>query len=163
MTIRPAAQLWGVTHMSGGKVSIVRAGEAQALSVLGSEIRFLCRADDTGKAFSLMDNRVPAGAGAPPHHHPWDEAYYLVSGDVEFQIGGETVRVGGGDFVYVPGGTVHSFTGVSAQPARMLIFDAPAHAEPFFEELGHEVRKIPEDLPKAAAIGNRHQVTFVAP
>lgn len=161
MTERPLPQLFGGMVMSKGQVSIVRAGEGEALSVLGNEIRFLCGAEQTGKVWSLMETLIPRGAGAPPHHHPWDEAYYLLSGELDFQIGCETMRVGGGDFIYAPGGTPHAFFGVSDEPARMLIFDAPAHAETFFKDLGREVRKIPDDLPKLAALGGRHGVTFV--
>ena len=141
---------------------IVRDGEGEALSVLGVNVRFLCRAEDTRRAWSLMENVIPRDAGPPAHFHAWDEAYYLISGEVEFEIEGERKRVRGGDFVYAPGGTVHAFRGVSDEPARMLIFDAPAHAEAFFKEIDREVREMPTDLPKIPAIGDRHGVNFLA-
>lgn len=56
-------------------------------------------------------------AGPPPHFHPWGEACYLISGEVEFQVDDETLRVSGGDFVYAPANTVHAFQGVSKMPA----------------------------------------------
>jgi mannose-6-phosphate isomerase-like protein (cupin superfamily) len=99
--------------------------------------------------------------GPTPHHHPWDEAYYVLAGELDFQVGDRQRRVGAGDFVYAPGGTVHAFFGASEEPARLLIFDAPAHAEMFFKELEREVRQLPDDLRKMPAIGARHQVTFL--
>lgn len=144
-------------------VSIVRHGDGEVLQVLGVAVRFLCRAQDTRRAWSLMENVIPKDAGPPPHDHPWDEAYFVTAGEVEFQIGERCERVRAGDFVYAPGGTLHAFHGVSETPAHMLIFDAPAHAEAFFKEIDREVTDLPRDLPKVREIGTRHQIRFAAP
>jgi len=128
--------------------------------VLGVALRFLCRSEDTSGAWSVMENVIPERAGPPPHHHPWDEAYYVVSGEVEFVIGERRARVGAGDFVYAPAGATHAFHGVSKEPARMLIFDAPAHAESFFKDMNREVVEFPRDLAKVPQIGERHGVVF---
>jgi quercetin dioxygenase-like cupin family protein len=141
-------------------VTIVRQGAGETLNVLGVALRFLCRAEDTRQAWSLMENVIPLNAGPPPHHHPWDEAYFVTSGEVEFQIGDRRERIGAGDFVYAPGGTLHAFHGVSQTPARMLIFDAPAHAEAFFKEVDREVTEVPRDLQKLPQIGARHGLHF---
>jgi quercetin dioxygenase-like cupin family protein len=142
---------------------IVKKGEAEALSVLGVEVRFLCRAENTGKAFSLMENVIPKDAGPPPHFHAWDEAYYVTSGAVEFEIAGQRQLVCAGDFVYAPSGTTHGFRGVSDQPAHMLILDAPAHAEGFFKEVDREVRPGPQNLSKVPEIGAKHGINFLVP
>lgn len=144
-------------------VSIIRQGEGETLNILGVTVRFICRAEDTGHVWSLMENEIPQNAGPPPHEHPWDEAYFVTAGEVEFQIGERRERVRTGDFVYAPGGTVHAFHGVSATPARMLIFDAPAHAETFFKDIDREVTAMPRDLAKLPEIGARHGLRFVAP
>ena len=144
-------------------VSIVRQGDGETLNVLGVAVRFLCRAEDTHRAWSLMENVIPLNAGPPPHHHPWDEAYFVMSGEVEFQIGERSERACAGDFVYAPAGTVHAFHGVSPAPAHMLIFDAPAHAEAFFKEVHREVTETPRDLPKLPEIGARHGLCFAPP
>jgi len=135
---------------------IVRHNEGETLNILGVSVRFLCRAEDTHQAWSLMENVIPTDAGPPPHSHPWDEGYFVTAGEVEFQIGDQLERVRAGDFVYAPGGTVHAFRGVSKTPAHMLIFDAPAHMEGFFKEVDREVTKLPADLAKLPEIGTRH-------
>ncbi|MGJ0505546.1 MAG: cupin domain-containing protein [Methylocystis sp.] len=139
---------------------IVRQGAGEILNVLGVALRFLCRAEDTRGAWSLMENVIPENAGPPPHHHPWDEAYYVISGEVEFEIDGRRECVGAGDFVYAPAGATHAFHGVSKDPARMLIFDAPAHAETFFKDVDREVSELPRDLEKLPQIGKRHGLVF---
>ena len=133
------------------------------LQVLGTEVRFLCRANDTAERFSMMEVMLPLGAGPPPHHHDWDEAYYIADGAVRFQIGDAVHQVKAGDFVYAPAGTVHAFQGLSETPARVLILDAPAHAAGFFIEVDREVRQMPQDAAKVPAIGLRHGVIFLPP
>ena len=141
----------------------VRRGEGEKLKVLGTEVSFLCPAERTGQAWSLMHVVLPMDAGPPPHEHPWDEAYYVLEGEVNFSVGGREQRVQAGDFIYAPGGTVHGFKGASSSPARVLIFDAPAHSEAFFRDVDREVRELPHDLPKVPAIGARHQLRFLPP
>lgn len=58
------------------------------------------------------------------------------------------------------GGTVHGFKGASTEPARLLVFDAPAHAESFFREVDRQV-KVPADMAKVPGIGREHQIEFL--
>lgn len=111
---------------------IVKQGEGETLRVLGAQVRFLCSADTTDRAWSLMEVVLPKDAGPSLHYHPWDEAYYVVDGVVRFSVGEREELAKAGDFIYAPGGTRHAFRGDSESPARVLIFDAPAHAESFF-------------------------------
>lgn len=136
--------------------------QSEALNVMGADVVFLCPADKTERAWSLMEVVLPMHAGPPPHHHPWDEAYYVVDGEVRFSLAGQDRHVRAGDFLYAPGGTLHGFQGASEHPARMLIFDAPAHTEAFFREVDSEVRR-PEDMHKVPGIGARHQIHFLRP
>jgi quercetin dioxygenase-like cupin family protein len=143
-------------------VRVVRGGEAPSLSVLGAEVSFLCEADHTGRAWSLMQVVAPQDAGPPPHDHDWDEAYFITAGEFEFEVDGSPLRVQAGDFVYVPAGVLHGFRGLSAEGSRMLIFDAPAHAGSFFKDVDREVRGV-QDLPKVPAIGLRNGIRFAPP
>lgn len=142
---------------------VVKQGQAEELNVMGAAVRFLCGADKTERAWSLMEVELPENAGPPPHHHPWDEAYYVVEGVVRFHLDGREQTFKAGDFVYAPGGTVHGFQGASKQHARVIIFDAPAHTEAFFREVDREVKEMPRDLAKVPAIGERHEIHFRAP
>jgi quercetin dioxygenase-like cupin family protein len=139
----------------------VKAGERPALNVLGMPLTMLCEARETGGSWSLFEEEVPLGMGPPAHRHDWDEAYYILDGEVDFQVDGRAVKSGRGDFNYLPRGTVHGFQGASATPARVLIFAAPAHGSEFFEELSREVRSVPNDLAKIPGIGQRHGIEFM--
>ena len=140
---------------------IVKAREGKTLKVLGMPLRFLCDGEVAEGEWSLMEEDIPLGLGAPPHRHDWDEAYYVIEGALDFEIDGKPVRIGPGDFAYLPRNTVHGFKGASPSPARVLIFAVPAHSSAFFEDVNREVRTLPDDLAKVPAIGLRHGIEFM--
>jgi quercetin dioxygenase-like cupin family protein len=141
---------------------IVKSQDVQPLHVLGTQVRFLCEGHSTRNAWSLMEVTLPQDAGPPPHTHEWDEAYFITDGDVAFCVGEQRFTATAGDFVYTPGGVAHGFRGASARPARVLIFDAPAHAGTFFKRVDREV-KDPRDLPKVLDIGESTGIRFLQP
>jgi len=141
----------------------VKAGQRPPINVLGMPLTILCEARETGGAWSLFEEEVPLGMGPPAHRHDWDEAYYVLDGEVDFEIDGEPVKTRAGDFNYLPRNTVHGFKGASQSPARVLIFAAPAHGSEFFMEINRDVRDIPADLGKIPDIGKRHGIEFMPP
>jgi quercetin dioxygenase-like cupin family protein len=143
--------------------TIVKAGEREPLNVLGMPLTMLCEARETKGNWSLFEEEVPLGMGPPAHRHDWDEAYYILDGEVDFTIDGNSVRSCRGDFNYLPRGTVHGFKGASETPARVLIFASPAHGSEFFHEISEEVSTMPDDLAKIPAIGRRHGIEFMPP
>src|SRR5437868_3749053 len=66
---------------------VMKRGQAEELRVTGAGLRFLCTGDKTDKAWSLMEAELAKHSGPPPHHHPWDEAYYVIEGEVRFSLG----------------------------------------------------------------------------
>jgi quercetin dioxygenase-like cupin family protein len=143
------------------RATTVKAGERNPLNILGMPLRMLCESSETGGAWSLFEEEIPQGMGPPPHRHDWDEAYYILDGEIDFEIDGEPLKSGAGDFNYLPRNTVHSFKGASPTPSHVLIFAAPAHGSEFFLELNSEVRSIPDDLVKIPQIGLRHGIEFM--
>ena len=149
--------------MIDAPVPVVNRGEGEVLNVIGTTVRFVCSAEQTGNAWSAMETVLPEGAGPPLHHHPWDEAYFVVEGDVEFQLGDRIERVTQGNFVYTPAGLAHCFHGISKKPARMIIFDAPAFIEAYFKEVDREVTQLPRDFSKVPEIASRHRMQVLHP
>ena len=80
---------------------------------------------------------VPPGGGPPPHvHSREEEGFYILEGEITFQIGDERVVAKAGVFANMPVGTPHSFKNESSKPAKMLISVAPAGLEELFFEFG---------------------------
>ena len=46
------------------------------------------------------------GSGPPPHYHPWDESFYVVSGEIAFGIEDYESVAPAGTLVHLPAGTV---------------------------------------------------------
>jgi quercetin dioxygenase-like cupin family protein len=63
------------------------------------------------------------GGGVAPHvHREHADAFYVLEGEMDFHLAGETVRASAGWFVLSPPGVVHGF---GPGTARMLNFHAP--------------------------------------
>jgi quercetin dioxygenase-like cupin family protein len=61
-----------------------------------------------------------------PHVHQHTEAFYVLEGELAFEVGAEreTITIGAGGFVAAPPGVAHSFRTAGDHPARWLIIHA---------------------------------------
>jgi len=96
----------------------------------------------TGGAYTLFEVATQPGSGPPPHvHHREDESFYVLEGEFEFLIGGETLRVGAGSLLYFPKGTLHAHRVLGEAVGRMLVTQTPGGLyERFFEEVGRPAK-----------------------
>ena len=61
-----------------------------------------------------------------PHvHREHTDAFYILAGELTFEIGGATTTVGPGGFVAVPPNVVHSFGNAGPGPAQWLTIHTP--------------------------------------
>lgn len=124
-----------VTNQLNGIV--LQSGQGKSYWVLGDRYTFKTVSQDTNGAYSLMEMIVYPQTGSPPHiHSREDESFLVQSGEIQFQIDGETVVATPGTFIYSPRGQTHLFTNTSDQPATMLCWVTPAGLEQFFMEIG---------------------------
>lgn len=69
----------------------------------------------------------PGFEGPDPHHHTDHiDSFYVLEGEPEFLMDGETVRLGAGSFVAAPLGVEHAFSNPGPDPARVLNVHAPS-------------------------------------
>jgi mannose-6-phosphate isomerase-like protein (cupin superfamily) len=66
---------------------------------------------------------VDAGVAVHAHHHPEEEVWHVVAGEVEFTLGDETRQIGAGEAVAIPSGLLHSARAVTA--FRAIVVDFP--------------------------------------
>src|SRR5215472_7973723 len=78
------------------------------LNVLGMSLTVLASNTAT-QSYEITRGQAGRGMGPPPHSHNWDEAFYVLAGEVEFTCSGKTVVCPPGTLVHIPAGTVHSF------------------------------------------------------
>ncbi len=77
---------------------------------------------------SLVD--FEAGSVVPEHSHPHEQMGMMISGRLEFTIGGETQVLGPGDIWRIPGHVVH----------RVRALDGPAVALDVFHPVRDDYR-----------------------
>ena len=77
-----------------------------------------------------MQLRWYAPKGSDPQTpHDQDEVYVVVTGTGWFTAGGQRVKFGPGDALFVPANTVHRFEEFSADFATWVIFYGPSGGE----------------------------------
>ena len=92
-------------------------------------------ADSDGRV-AVMDNRIGPGSPRPPlHHHAFDEAFFVLEGELTFQLGGERLVRSAGELAFARGGVHHTFANLSDAEARTLIVCTPAGFERYFQRL----------------------------
>jgi mannose-6-phosphate isomerase-like protein (cupin superfamily) len=109
-----------------------RFGQARSLGF--SRIAFkTSTADTSGNLFVIEHSNLKPG-GPPLHFHLMQEEwFYVMEGEVLFQVGEKRLQLKAGDSVLAPRKVPHAFTAVGAKPAKMLIAFSPAgKMEQFF-------------------------------
>ncbi|MDP9094571.1 MAG: cupin domain-containing protein [Actinomycetota bacterium] len=83
------------------------------------------------QGFAVFVNNLPGLGGGPPahHHNSYDEAFYVLAGEMEFCVNGQTATVTAGSMAFIPKGATHAFRNRSTEPARMLVITTPEAIE----------------------------------
>ena len=110
------------------------AVEGTAVWMMGGRYTVKVSNEESGGAVTVMEMRVPAGTGSPPHTHPGGETLYVLEGTVDCTVDGKTIPAGPGDIFYFPAGTQENF--VATSDARVLATYSPGGIDKFFLEVG---------------------------
>jgi quercetin dioxygenase-like cupin family protein len=106
------------------------------LNIVGEETLVkVAPADSDGRlaAFHLV---APPMSGPPRHVHTReDEWFYVLEGELVFEVDGERHTVGEGGSVWLRRGVVHAYQNLTARDARLLIVTTPGAFCDFFVEM----------------------------
>ncbi len=120
----------GLMNEDAARAFGLAEGEGEARWWLGGLATIKATGKETGGLYTLVEVLEPEGE-APPHvHHREDEGFWVLEGEVTFQVGEATIKAGPGSFVFGPKGVPHSYT-IEVGPARMLFLLSPAGFEEF--------------------------------
>jgi quercetin dioxygenase-like cupin family protein len=142
--------------------------EGQALWFLSALTHVKATGDQTGGAFGLIEQVLPAGFASPYHvHHAEDETFYVLEGEVTFISGDRTIKATAGSYAFLPRDLPHGFkVDVSA---RLLILATPAGFEQFVIEMGEPARDTsappasPPDMEKLMRLAAKYQLEILGP
>ena len=133
--------------------SLVRpAGEGEATYFFNALMTTKASMAETAGAYSLTEHVLTAASNPPMHVQlDEDEAFYVLDGEVEFEVDGEVVPATPGTFAFVARGSAHTFR-VLTETARFLVICSGKptdNLEEFFVAMGEPAgeRVLPE--PKA--------------
>jgi quercetin dioxygenase-like cupin family protein len=136
----------------------------QQLAVLGDTVTIKVHGRDTGGAFSQITTEGDPGSGPPLHmHQREDEIFYVIEGELEVTVAGETRRVTAGTVAFLPRGVPHTFKYAGRGPGKVLVTIIPAGFECFFEEVGALSAAEQQNLPALRALGRKYGLDFLPP
>src|SRR5687768_1519582 len=90
----------------------------------------LLRSEETDGQVSVTEIVVPPDSGGPPlHTHDFDEAFYVLEGELIFQVADALVTKGAGEHSFAPRNVAHTLANHSDAPARYVLVCTPAGFE----------------------------------
>ena len=81
-----------------------------------------------------------SGGGRPPlHRHDFDETFYVLEGELTFQLCDDMVPHRVGELAFVPRGVPHTYANLSGALARALLIITPAGFERYFDHIAARI------------------------
>lgn len=120
-----------------GNFQIIKAGEGKHVNMLGDILSIFLSKNETNGTFSILEDKIYPGGGPPLHIQTREfEGFYVLEGEMDFNIDGKQMTVKAGTAINIPPNVVHNFKNNTNNLARMLVIIAPAGLEKLFEEVG---------------------------
>jgi quercetin dioxygenase-like cupin family protein len=151
---------------------VVRApGEGTAIWHLDTLMTFKALGEDTGGRLAAWEQLLPHRSSPPLHvHHEEDEAWYVLDGELTFQVAESTWTAGAGSFVWAPRAVPHTFR-VESPTARLLALAVPGRFDQFVRATGRPAGAAtlpppldgPPDIEGLVAAARRHGMEIVGP
>ena len=123
--------------------------------------KVLLRCEQSGGVVSMIETSMPANSPGPPlHTHEFDEAFYVLDGELTIQIGDELTTATAGGFAFAPRGVAHTLANLSEAPAHFLLVCTPAGFE---REFARRAAKETNTNPQKWALKPIPEVAYVGP
>ena len=134
----------------------------RSLNVLGTGVTVLASNDRTG-SYEITFQTGPEGMGPPPHSHPWDEAFFVVEGNVHFVLDGQTQLAETGTLIHIPAGTIHGFQFAAGGGRLLEMTGSGGGATRMFRAVDAEIPPGSPDVGMLVQLLARHHVSVHAP
>jgi quercetin dioxygenase-like cupin family protein len=147
-----------------------RQEEGSTIWFLGLPTTVKATGAQTGGAFGLIEQAIPASFASPYHvHHNEDESFYVLEGEVDFICDRKWLKAGPGAFLFLPRNIPHGFKVEDSAPAKLLILASPAGFEQFVVEMSGPVKDSahpsvgPPDMEKLIALASKYSIDILGP
>jgi mannose-6-phosphate isomerase-like protein (cupin superfamily) len=137
----------------------VGRGEGRPLRVLDSRLEIKV-GEEAGLCLGMFHSTFPPGTGMPllHLHRTYTEIFYVLEGELQFQLGDEEINPRPGSTIVVPPRTPHCFRNSGPGAVRWLMIGAPAAAITAIENLA-TLR--PGDIDMRAAVFERYDTELL--
>ena len=96
----------------------------------------LLRSEQSGGHVSMTEIVVPARSAGPPlHTHDFDEAFYMLEGELIFQVEDALSTKRAGELSFAPRNVAHTLANHTDADARYLLVCTPAGLERVFARM----------------------------
>ena len=143
---------------------VLGQGEGKMITLPGHKITHKVSGLDTNGAYSMLEVELD-GDGPPLHiHKSEDESFYVLEGEIKLLVGERNIRATAGSLIFVPKGTIHTFSQIGHQPAKFLVTYSPSGFEKFFDEaVGLGEMDTEGYITKANALADKYNMEVVGP
>ena len=119
--------------MSKPKAFVRRPDEGRLYAMGRMSAKFVADGSETGSRLSVSEWWLEPNTVAPhvpnPHSHPEDHLFYVIEGEVSVQLEGTWHSAEAGTYIYIPGGTEHTFENRTASKSAFLSINNPGGFE----------------------------------
>jgi quercetin dioxygenase-like cupin family protein len=99
--------------------------------------KVLLRSEESGGHVAIVEL---GGGGRPPlHRHDFDETFYILEGELTFQLDDDVFTRRAGELAFAPRGVAHTYANLSGAPARALLMITPAGFERYFDRIAARI------------------------
>jgi quercetin dioxygenase-like cupin family protein len=109
--------------------------------------KVLLRSEQSDGHIAVVE--LTGGARPPLHRHDFDETFYMLEGELTFQLGDDVFTRRAGELALAPRGVPHTYANLSGKPARALLVITPAGFERYFDQIAARISGT-EPPPEAA-------------
>jgi quercetin dioxygenase-like cupin family protein len=164
-TIEPAGAASRPTPVRSNVVPAGHGRTPAPLNIVGEETLVKVSAEDSDGTLAFFHLVAPPMSGPPRHVHTReDELFYVLEGELVFELDGERHTVRAGDTVYLRRGVVHTYQNFTTSDARLLIATTPGMFCNLFIELS--AATLPGSVPAfdlIDSIATKYGITTLGP
>ena len=110
------------------EVTLIRRPDLPFLAVQGdgaSGLQLARLYQNPNHSLTFQLARIEAGGVSKRHQHPWEQINWVVSGTGQVEAGEQTIEIGPGDCVVIPGDTPHAITNNDDKPLMLVAVLGP--------------------------------------
>lgn len=150
---------------------VVPSDKGLAVWHIDTLFSFKALAEGTGGRLAAWEQLLPHRSSPPLHvHRNDDEAWFVLDGELTFQVQDATFTASAGSFVWAPRGLPHTFR-VDSPTARLLGLAVPAAFDRFVRATGRPAEAAtlpippagPVDMPALVAAAREHGMELLGP